>query len=134
MSEEKDARELSQAEWNIMESLWDGAPKIGSHIVADLKESVGWSRSTTLTMLRRMSAKGTIGFREIKGVRAYFPLVERDAAVRSASDRFLEMVYHGNIGCMVKHYVEEGDLSLEQLSELFDIFEQAASQAVKKAR
>ena len=49
---------LTPAEWNIMESLWEKAPKIGSEIVGDLKESAGYSRSTTLTMLTRMTKKG----------------------------------------------------------------------------
>ena len=30
---------LTPAEWNIMESLWENAPKIGREIVGDLKES-----------------------------------------------------------------------------------------------
>lgn len=27
---------LSEAEWNIMESLWEESPKVGSRIVADM--------------------------------------------------------------------------------------------------
>ena len=46
---------LSEAEWNIMESLWEESPKVGSRIVADMAQRVGWSRSTTLTMLKRMT-------------------------------------------------------------------------------
>lgn len=49
---------LSEAEWNIMESLWEECPKVGSRIVADMAGRVGWSRSTTLTMLKRMTEKG----------------------------------------------------------------------------
>ena len=41
-------KELSTAEWHVMESLWADSPKVGSRVVADLKKSVGWSRSTTL--------------------------------------------------------------------------------------
>lgn len=35
-------------------------PKVGSQIVADMEIRKGWSRSTTLTMLRRMTEKGLI--------------------------------------------------------------------------
>ncbi len=51
---------LSEAEWNIMESLWEYSPKVGSQITADMVTRTGWSRSTTLTMLKRMSEKGLI--------------------------------------------------------------------------
>ena len=51
---------LSEAEWNIMESLWESSPKVGSQITADMAVRTGWSRSTTLTMLKRMCEKGLI--------------------------------------------------------------------------
>ena len=41
---------LSEAEWNIMESLWEESPKVGSRIVADMGGRSGWSRSNTQTM------------------------------------------------------------------------------------
>ena len=43
---------LTAAEWNLMECLWECAPRTGREAVDYLQKSVGWSRSTTLTMLR----------------------------------------------------------------------------------
>ena len=53
-------RELSEAEWHVLESLWADSPKVGNQIVADMEIRKGWCRSTTLTMLRRMTEKGLI--------------------------------------------------------------------------
>ncbi len=118
-------KELSPAEWNVMESLWEGAPKIGSRIVQELKESVGWSRSTTLTMLRRMTQKGLIACQEIEGVRAYSPLLDRETAVHKESESFLNRVYRGNVRWMISSFVEKQKFSKEEIDELYDILKRA---------
>ncbi|MFG6357055.1 MAG: BlaI/MecI/CopY family transcriptional regulator [Acetatifactor sp.] len=111
-------RELSTAEWHVMESLWAGSPKVGSRIVADLKESVGWSRSTTLTMLRRMSDKGLILCEEGEDMKMYRPMLERREAVQKETQSFLDRVYQGSLSMLVNHFVEKDSLSREEIDEL----------------
>lgn len=118
-------RELSAAEWHVMESLWADSPKVGSRIVADLKESVGWSRSTTLTMLKRMSDKGLISCEDGAGMKSYRPLLERKEAVQKETQSFLDRVYHGSLSLLVNHFVEKESLSREELAELRKILDQA---------
>ena len=115
---EEDMRELSTAEWHVMESLWAGSPKVGSRIVADLKESVGWSRSTTLTMLRRMSDKGLILCEEGEDMKMYRPMLERREAVQKETQSFLDRVYLGSLSMLVNHFVEKDSLSREEIDEL----------------
>ena len=61
-------KNLTPTEWNLMECLWEHSPRTGREAVEYMAQSVGWSRSTTLTMLRRMSEKGFIDCREEDGV------------------------------------------------------------------
>lgn len=118
-------RELSTAEWHVMESLWEGSPKVGSRIVADLKKSVGWSRSTTLTMLRRMTDKGLILCEEGEDMKTYRPLLERREAAGKETQSFLERVYHGSLSMLVNHFVEKESLSREEIDELRRILDRA---------
>ncbi len=118
-------RELSTAEWHVMESLWAGSPKIGSRIVEDLKESVGWSRSTTLTMLKRMSDKGLVACESGESMKTYRPLLERGEAVQKETRSFLDRVYHGSLSMLVNHFVEKESLSPEEIAELRRILDQA---------
>ena len=46
---------LTPTEWHLMECLWEQAPRTGREATEYMAESVGWTRSTTLTMLRRMT-------------------------------------------------------------------------------
>ena len=41
---------LTPTEWNIMESLWQKAPKAGSEIVRDVKEIAGYSMASCLSI------------------------------------------------------------------------------------
>lgn len=118
-------RELSTAEWHVMESLWADSPKVGSRIVADLKESVGWSRSTTLTMLKRMSDKGLIACEDGESMKIYRPMLEREEAAQKETRSFLDRVYHGSLSMLVNHFVEKESLSQEEIAELRKILDQA---------
>ena len=65
---------LTTAEWYLMESLWEHSPKTGREIIEDMKLRQNWNRSTTLTMLRRMTEKEQIECREEDGIRVYVHL------------------------------------------------------------
>ena len=51
---------LTEAEWQVMECLWTSAPRTGREIIDALGKTTGWSRSTTLTLLRRLEDKGSV--------------------------------------------------------------------------
>lgn len=118
-------KELSGAEWNIMESLWEYSPKVGSQIAADMVGRTGWSRSTTLTMLKRMTEKGLIACQDNGQMKVYSPLIEREVAVRKETDSFLKRVYQGSISMLVSGFVERQRLSREDLDELRQILDRA---------
>ncbi|MCI8544354.1 MAG: BlaI/MecI/CopY family transcriptional regulator [Lachnospiraceae bacterium] len=116
---------LSEAEWNIMESLWEESPKVGSRIVADMAGRVGWSRSTTLTMLKRMTEKGIIACEDNGRMRVYVPLIERETAVKKETDNFLKRVYHGSASMLVSSFIKKQRLTAEELLELREILDKA---------
>lgn len=115
---------LTNAEWNVMECLWASAPLTGRELVDQLKQMVGWSKSTTLTMLSRMSAKGLISCDESGKMRVYAPCVDRDAAVHNETESFLKRVYKGSVGLMVSAITEKQELSKEDVEQLYAILEQ----------
>ena len=117
---------LTPVEWNIMESLWEEAPKIGREIVLDVKERAGYSRSTTLTMLARMTKKGYLEcLEDEKGIKIYRPLINRQKAVQQETDHFLNRVYHGSLSLLVSTFAEKQRLSKEEIDNLYEILRKA---------
>lgn len=116
---------LTAAEWSLMECLWEKAPRTGREAAEHLEKRVGWSRSTTLTMLRRMTEKGLVACGETDGVKTYAPNVLREDAVRSETEHFLERVYKGSVSLLVSAVTRRQDLSREEIDELYAILKQA---------
>lgn len=115
---------LTNAEWNVMECLWEKSPLPSRDIVEQLKETVGWSKSTTLTMLSRMAAKEMIACDESQKVRLYTPCINRDEAARVETENFLKRVYKGSIGMMMNALTQKQELTNEDLDELYGILDE----------
>lgn len=126
---EKDDRKagisLTPAEWHLMECLWEQAPRTGREVVDYLKPDMGWSKSTTLTMLRRMTEKGLIRCDESGDVRQYDPLVPREEAILQETEDFLSRVYKGSVGMLMSTLTKKQNLSKEEIRELYRILEEA---------
>ena len=88
---------LTDAEWNVMECLWEKSPRTGRETIDYLKERMGWSRSTTLTLLRRMEEKGAVGSELSGDVKKFIPLISREQAALQETEDFLGRVYKGSL-------------------------------------
>lgn len=64
---------VTNSEWYLMNCLWEEHPRTLMQMVPVLKERIGWSKSTSATMVRRMAEKGLIGYEE-RGKTKYFSL------------------------------------------------------------
>lgn len=118
-------KELSVAEWHVLECLWTDSPKIGSQIVVDMAERRGWSRSTTLTMLQRMTEKKLISCDDSGKLKTYMPLVIREEAVKKETESFMNRVYHGSVSMLINSFVGKQKLTAEEIDELRQILDNA---------
>ena len=117
--------DLTPAEWNLMECLWEKSPRTGKEAVDFMKASVGWSRSTTLTMLRRMNEKGLVDCHPEDGMQTFSPRIRREDALMRETTGFLNRVYHGSVSMMLSAFTRKQALSPEEIEELYAILEKA---------
>ena len=115
---------FTPTEWKLMECLWARGTVTGREAADELQKTAGWSRSTTLTLLRRMTEKGAIACTDgADGVKTYAPLVAReDAAQRETAD-FLSRLYRGSISQLLSAMTEKQKLSQEEIDELYAILQ-----------
>lgn len=116
---------LTAAEWHLMECLWEKSPRTGREATEYLEQHAGWSRSTTLTMLRRMTEKGLIVCGEEGGVKSYAPLLAREDAEERTTEDFLHRVYRGSVSLMMSAITQKQELSRQEIDELYAILRQA---------
>lgn len=116
---------LTNSEWYVLDCLWVQEPRTAMELVAQLREKVGWAKSTTITTLRRMEDKGLVSV-EVRGRTKYYtPAVERQKAVRGETRSFLDKVYQGSVGLMVSAMAQEHALSEEDIRQLYAILKEA---------
>lgn len=119
------AQGLTPAEWNLMESLWERSPQTGRELIEDMKLRQGWSRSTTLTLVRRMMEKEQLACSEAGEVREYTPLIPREEALRQETDSFLKRAYNGSVSMLVSAMTQKQEISREEIQELYEILRKA---------
>ena len=122
---EPNEKNLTPTEWHLMECLWEDAPRSGREAAEYMSAAQGWSRSTTLTMLRRMTAKGILDCFEEGGVNVYVPLIERREAAVRETDSFLSRVYRGSVSTLLSAVTQRQNLSRAEIEELYDIIRKA---------
>lgn len=116
---------LTSGEWNVLNCLWEESPRTVMQIVGELERTAGWARSTTITTLHRMEAKGLVRCERAGRGTAYVPLVEREEAAVTETRSFLDRVYRGSVGMMVSAMARREELTPEQIAQLREILDEA---------
>lgn len=113
---------LTQAEWAVMECLWQAGALTGREVAGQMERRCGWSRSTTLTLLGRLENKGAVKSQAAqRGPKVFAPLLRReDAALRETED-FLSRVYQGSLSLMVSALTQKQALPREELDQLYEL-------------
>ena len=117
--------ELSNGEWALMKVLWESAPMTITQLVAALKDVTGWNKHTIIPMLTRMEAKGVVRHETGGRAKLFFPVLQKEDAIRQETGHFLEKVFDGHIGGMLNAMVDRRSLTKEDLDELTAILEKA---------
>ena len=112
---------LTEAEWTVMECLWEKSPRTGRETVAWLDQKMGWTRSTVLTMLRRLEAKGAVAGDTEGELKTFCPMIAReDVAVRE-TENLLDRAYKGSLSLLVSSLTKKQSLPQNEIDELYAI-------------
>lgn len=121
---------FTPTEWKLMECLWEQSPRTGREAVDWMSEHSGWTRSTTLTMLRRMTEKQVIACDvDENGIHIYRPLIRREDAAQRETTDFLGRVYSGSVSLLVSAMTKKQKLSRREIDELYAILRSAEEEA-----
>lgn len=115
---------ISEAEWQVMELLWKSSPLASQELVAVLKQSKGWARTTVVTLLQRLVKKGAVNA-EGRGARfVYVPAVKRTDCVTAETTSLLDRLFGGALHPLVAHFAKHRQLSDKDVKELRALLDQ----------
>ena len=112
---------LTEAEWTVMECLWEKSPRTGRETVAWLEQKMGWTRSTTLTMLRRLEAKGAVAGDTQGELKTFRPLIAREEVAVRETENLLDRAYKGSLSLLVSSLTRKQSLPQKEIDELYAI-------------
>ncbi len=123
---------VSQAEWRVMEALWQASPltslDIAEQVQATSKKRV--AVQTVKTLLARLVKKGAITHRQQGNRYLYAPKGTREDYVAVESESFLQRIFRGAAGPMLAHLVNRTDLTTDEIADLRKLLdEKEASQS-----
>ena len=109
---------ITEAEWEVMDVVWERAPVAASSIVAALEPKRQWTLATVRTLLRRLVRKGALA-QKSEGKRfIYSPRISQEECLRRESDSFLDRVLGRAPAATLLHLVSKAELSGEDIQEL----------------
>lgn len=117
--------QLSDAEWKIMDRLWEMPDLTIRQLTEELNEETGWDKHTIITLLGRIEKKGAVSYRQNGWAKEFYPIVSRQAVSREETKSFLEKVYKGSLSLMVHSMVEDQSLSQEEIGKLYQILKES---------
>lgn len=113
---------ITEAEWKIMEFIWDNSGVTMSQIRKAFEET-GWSDSTIKTLVLRLTRKGALRLEGKSRNNKYFAAVRADECRKQETKNFLDRIFNGSVKMMVSNLVEDSSLSKEDVDELMSIID-----------
>ena len=109
---------LTEAEWAIMEAVWEHEPAAAPTIQEVLQDRKDWSYSTVKTFMDRMTGKGLLKTERIRNLILYRAAIDRKDAQRGELTRAVTRAFNGAFTPMMQFLLDEHSLSDRELTEL----------------
>ena len=105
---------IFESELRFCEILWEHQPVRSSELAHLCAEKLGWKKSTTYTVIKRLTERGVVQTEDA----VVTALVSRDQVQRAGSRAFVERNFSGSLPGFLNAFVGGRGLSAEEADEL----------------
>jgi len=109
---------IGEAEYAVMEVLWQDAPLTATEVADRVPAERGWSIRTVKTMLARLLAKGVLAHEEDGRRYLYRPAVARADYVAQESGRLIDRMFGGRVTPLVAQLAARDRLTEADIAEI----------------
>lgn len=115
---------IYESEYRFLQILWEQEPVASPELVKLCSERLGWKKSTTYTVIKKLVGKGIVKS-EKTIVRA---LVTKEEADRQAGEELLERTCQGNIPAFFAAFLKDRKLTGEEVTKLRKLIDETQDQ------
>lgn len=119
---------ISDAEWHVMDAIWDRPPQSASEVIETLSTDHDWAPATIKTMLHRLVKKGVLAYEQNGNRYLYRACAKRTACVRDESRSFLKRVFQGEPASLLAHFLKTSRLTPDEIADLRRILDEQEAQ------
>ena len=123
---------VTQAEWEIMESLWKHGPQAARDVYASLSQSNSWDIKTVRSLLSRLVEKSAVGYDQIGNSYLYRAEFSRESLVCGEVQSVVDRTLGGSISALFASFLREEKLDDTEIAELHKLLDKGKGEKGKK--
>ncbi len=105
---------IFESEYRFCEILWENEPVTSSELVRLCREKLDWKKSTTYTVIRRLSERGVL-----KNENSIVTALVSKADVQSAeSEEIINRTFSGSLPSFIAAFTRKQSLTEEEINEI----------------
>ena len=110
---------IFESEYRFCLLLWEHAPVTTTDLVKLCQERLGWKRTTTYTVIKRLGERGVLKNEE--GL--ITPLISKEEAQVSEIDELVDKKFQGSLPAFIAAFARRQSLSQAEVEEIRRIIE-----------
>jgi len=124
MERNEPIQRLTKVEEDIMQIIW----RLHRCLVKDIIDAIGredMPHSTIASVVRILEKKGFVGHKAYGRTHEYFPVIAKDNYAKQGLSSMMDKYFGGSPKNLVSFLVQEENLGLNELAELYKALESA---------
>lgn len=110
---------IFESEYRFCLILWEREPVSTTELVKLCRERLGWKRTTTYTVIKRLGERGVV--KNESGLVS--ALISKEEAQVAEIDELMEKKFQGSLPAFLAAFARRQDLSREEVEEIRRIIE-----------
>lgn len=111
---------LSDSEYRFMQVVWDAEPVGSGELVALCREKLGWKKSTTYTVLKKLGERGLVQNEES----VVTALASRETVTAEAAEAFVDKTFNGSLPGFLAAFMGGRKLTEREVEDLKRLIDQ----------
>src|SRR5262245_1699672 len=134
MSRGEESPVLAPAEWEVMKTLWERGPLDARGVFAALETERDWAYPTVKTLVSRLVAKGAVEYDQVGNSYLYRAAAAREDVTRQEVRSVFERVVGAAVSPVLAHFIDEAELSDDEIRELQKLLDAKRSKRRGKSK
>lgn len=112
---------LGVVESQFADIIWENEPMKTSELVTRCTEQLGWKRTTTYTVLKKLGEKGIFQMQDS----VVTSLISKEDYYSMQSEQFVADTFEGSLPAFIAAFTKRKALSEQEINEIYHMIEHA---------